>query len=71
MAAVTTITEMANEGSADEKIFYAKIDAHIQTLAPKMPETWVVTKTMCKDIMNVLKQDKAGGNTSIDPQYRT
>ncbi|CAF1170417.1 unnamed protein product [Didymodactylos carnosus] len=31
---------------------------------------WVITKNMCKDIMNVLKQGKAGGNTGFDPQHR-
>ncbi|CAF1150067.1 unnamed protein product [Didymodactylos carnosus] len=58
MAAATIITEVANEVSADGKGFYSKIDAHIQTLAPKMRGKWVITKTMCKDIMNVLKQGK-------------
>ncbi|CAF1637640.1 unnamed protein product, partial [Didymodactylos carnosus] len=34
-----------------------------------MRRKWVITETMCKDIMNVLKQG-TGGNTRIDPQHR-
>ncbi|CAF0992588.1 unnamed protein product [Didymodactylos carnosus] len=41
-----------------------------QTWAPKMRGKWVITNAICKDIMNVLKQDKAGGKSDIDPQHR-